>query len=98
MQPQVNPQLYKLFGVEDYAKELQAKGKQQELEKLNQALYKFILLKGIEDLSKEGLKEMEKIEFKDGYELNKFFVKHIDSFQDKLNSYGREFKLKILYR
>lgn len=92
MGDKVDSKLYQLFGVAEYAERLRKETKNEELEKLDETLSKFILVKGIEDLSEEDLDEMDKAEIKNGQDIYNFFNKHIEDFPSKLNQYGREFR------
>ena len=52
--------LYELFGVSEHAKKLQEEGKTDELKLLDETLSKFILVKGMENLSEENRKKLVK--------------------------------------
>jgi len=91
-----NPKLYEMFGVAKYAETLMRENKQEELKKLDETLSKFILMKGIENLSDEARKQIETEDISDGMDLYKFFNQHIENFQEKLKDYGRDYKHAII--
>ena len=92
----INKNLYELFGVADLVKKLKNEGKKEELSKLEKTLSKFILIKGLEDLSKEDRRKLADQEINDGSDLYKFFNKHIDNFPAKLKNYGHDFRNTII--
>jgi len=92
----VNPKIYKMFGVIDYVNKLTREKKSEDLAKLDKTISKFILAKGLEDLSEDKRKKLQIESIEDGMDLYKFFNTHIDNFQKRLKDYGRDFKNTIL--
>jgi len=88
--------LYELFGVSEHAKKLQEEGKTDELKLLDETLSKFILVKGMENLSEENRKKLADEHVEDGIDLYKFFSQHIGNFQERLKDYGRDFRTTIV--
>lgn len=91
-----NPKLYEMFGVAEYAEKLQREQKTEELQKLDETLSQFILVKGIEDLSEEARKKLEAETIENGMDLYKFFNQHIENFQERLKEYGRDYRNTII--
>ena len=92
----ISKNLYESFGVADLVEKFKNEGKKEELAKLEKTLSKFILIKGLEDLSKEDRQKLADQEINDGSDLYKFFNKHIDNFSGKLKNYGHDFRNTII--
>lgn len=92
----VNLKLYTIFGVAKYAERLRKENKHNRLKQLEETLSRFILVKGIEDLSPEARKKLTEAKINDGLDLYNFFNKHIVNFQERLKEYGREFRETIV--
>jgi len=89
-------EIYELFGVAQYVEQLRAANQTEDLSKLDQMLSEFILLKGIEDLSEEAKEQLNAQPINDAVDLYKFFVAHIENFNDRFEAYGKEFQDTIL--
>lgn len=89
-------EIYELFGVAQHVEQLRATNQLDELNKLDQTLSEFILLKGIGDLSEEAKQRLNTQPIDNAVELYKFFVNNIENFNQRFTAYGKDFQETIL--
>lgn len=96
LEPQINYQLYKVFGLADYVKKLVKDGKEVEVKKIEEIISSFILAQSLMDLNKEQREALNKQDFTDAQALYDYFENNIDNYQERLKAYGRVFRTTIL--
>lgn len=90
-----NNQIYKMFGVENYYKDLVKKGDTKNVKILEETISKYILANAVNELDAKGLRELEHTDLLTAEDIYRFFKTKITNFDQRVVEYGRSFSSRL---